>query len=378
MPASEAAAFRERFPMLERTVYLATCSLGARSNDLDTALARMLEAMVGRSPWHCFEQQVREARWRFARLIGAHPDQVAVIPNASVGAYQVASTFDWSRRSKLITTDLEFPSVAHVWLAQRSRGVQVEYVPERTCSVSAEDYLRKLDVHTGLVSVPLATYRNGARLPVADVAAAAHQVGALVFVDAYQAVGVVPLDVDALTCDFLVAGAMKYLLGLPGVAFLYARSPSDTDCAPTLTGWFGRVDPMSFDPRHLDFPDEARRFETGTPDVPALYAANAGMAPISSLDQQDVHAHIAHLTEYAARQLTAQGEQLRFPIEPAARGAQVALIDEHASNLAEWLAERDIIVSPRRDVARLSFHYYNNAHDVDAVCAAIQDYRRRR
>ena len=268
--------------MLERTVYLATCSLGARSNDLDTALARMLEAMVGRSPWHCFEQQVREARWRFARLIGAHPDQVAVIPNASVGAYQVASTFDWSRRSKLITTDLEFPSVAHVWLAQRSRGVQVEYVPERTCSVSAEDYLRKLDVHTGLVSVPLATYRNGARLPVADVAAAAHHVGARVFVDAYQAVGVVPLDVDALKCDFLVAGAMKYLLGLPGVAFLYARSPSDTDCAPTLTGWFGRVDPMSFDPRHLDFPDEARRFETGTPDVPALYAANAGMALISS------------------------------------------------------------------------------------------------
>lgn len=166
--------------MLERTVYLASCSLGARSNDLDSALARMLEAMVGRSPWHCFEQQVHEARRRFAHLIGAHPDRVAIVPNASVGAYQVASTFDWSRRPKLITTDLEFPSVAHVWLAQRSRGVQVEYVPERACRVSAEAYLRKLDVHTGLVSVPLATYRNGALLPVADVAAAAHEVGARV------------------------------------------------------------------------------------------------------------------------------------------------------------------------------------------------------
>jgi len=177
--------------MLERTVYLASCSLGARSNDLDIALARMLEVMVGRSPWHDFEQQVREARRRFAHLIGAHPDQVAILPSASVGAYQVASTFDWTRRSKLITTDLEFPSVAHVWLAQRSRGVQVEYVPEYAWSVSAEDYLSKLDGYTGLVSVPLATYRNGARLPVADVAVAAHQVGARVFVDAYQAVGVV-------------------------------------------------------------------------------------------------------------------------------------------------------------------------------------------
>jgi selenocysteine lyase/cysteine desulfurase len=376
MAAIDAAAFREHFPLLERTVYLASCSLGARSNELDAALARMLEAMTGRSAWHCFEEQIHEARRRFAHLIGAQPEQVAIVPNASVGAYQVASTFDWPRRSKLITTDLEFPSVAHVWLAQRARGVQVEYVPERACGVVADDYLSRLDENTGLVSVPLATYRNGARLPVPEVAAAARRVGARVFVDAYQAVGVLPVNVDALECDFLVAGAMKYLLGLPGVAFLYARSASTSDCLPTLTGWFGRVDPMSFDPRRLDFPAEARRFETGTPDVPALYAANAGMAMIGSLDQRDVNAHVAQLTDYAARQLTAQGEQLRFPSEAAARGAQVALVDEDAPKLAEWLAERDIIVSPRRDVARLSFHYYNNARDVDVVCAAIQQHRR--
>ena len=212
-----ASAFRGHFPALAQRVHLASCSLGARSAGLDEAIHRMLDDMAtGGAPWGLFEEQVFEARRRFARLIGAEADQVAVVPNASIGAYQVASTTDWSARPKIVTTPLEFPSVAHVWLAQQPRGAEVAY---------AERYEELVDGRTGLVSVPMTTYQDARRMPVADVARLAHDAGAKVFVDAYQAVGNEPVDVGRLGCDYLVAGTMKYLLGLPGLAFLYVRDP---------------------------------------------------------------------------------------------------------------------------------------------------------
>lgn len=360
------ADFRAEFPMLTRVVHLASCSLGARSTVLDAALGRMLDSMsAGPAAWSEFEQQAQGARERFAALIGAHPDQVAIVPNASVGAYQVASTLMLGCRDRVVTTAEEFPSIAHVWLAQRPRGTQV---------VFADDYRAAVDKHTALVSVPLVTYQHGRLLPVPEVAELAHARGAKVFVDAYQAVGVLPVDVDELGCDYLVGGTCKYLLGLPGVAFLYVRDGVAGGLDPALTGWFGRVDPFAFDPRRLNFPTTARRFETGIPAVPALYAANAGMDLIAGLDLHDVRRHVTGLIEMATEQLTAQGEQV--PEVAAAHGAHIGLTDTDPQALAAWLAEHGIAVSPRGSVVRLSFHYYNDTHDVGLLCAALRQFRR--
>lgn len=377
-PCLGPADFRGHFPMLARTVHLASCSLGARSSDLDAALAAMLEAMAaGGAPWELFEEQGRLVREGFAALVGARPDEVALIPNASVGAYQVASTLDWSSRPKVVTPVAEFPSVAHVWLAQRPRGAQVVHVGGPGGRVDAADYAAAIDERTGLVSVPLAAYAGGDRLPVEEVAALARAAGARVFVDAYQSLGVEPVDVDGLGCDYLVGGTMKYLLGLPGLGLLYVRRGAEGDREPRLTGWFGRVDPFAFDPRHLDFADGARRFETGTPAVPALYAANAGLDLIRALDLATVREHVTGLGDYAAARLTDAGERVRLPAERARRGAQVGLVDDDPAALGRWLATRRIAVSPRRDVARLSLHYYSTVDDVDAACAAIEEYRAR-
>ena len=363
------AAFREHFPMLTRKVHLASCSLGARSSAVDDATLSMLDHMAdGGAPWDLFEQQVFEARAQFATLIGARTDQIAVVPNASIGAYQVASTMDWSRRSGVVTTTMEFPSVAHVWLAQRPRGARV--VHART----AEEYADLIDRGTRLVSVPLTTYRDAVRLPVADIARIAHARGADVFVDAYQAVGVEPVDVELLGCDYLVAGTMKYLLGLPGLAFLYVRSPELTDRKPRLTGWFGRVDPFAFDPMTLDFAAAATRFETGTPAIPACYAANAGLRLIGGLDLNAVRKHVSDLTDLAVERLSELGEQVRAP-QSDRRGAHIGLVDADAVALSRFLADRDIVVSPRGDLVRLSFHYYSNTEDVTALCAAVASHR---
>jgi selenocysteine lyase/cysteine desulfurase len=369
--ATSPETFRQRFPVLARRVHLSSCSLGARSAALDSGLRGMLDAMGrGASAWSDFDRVAARCRAGFAALIGADPEQIAILPNASIGAYQAVSTLSLETRSTIVSSAHEFPSVAHVWLAQRHRGAQVRFVETASCA----GYEAAIDRRTVLVSVPLITYDEGRLHPAAEIAALAHRRGARVLVDAYQAVGVVPVNVQRLDCDFLVAGAQKYLLGLPGVAFLYVRDGAGQDLEPVLTGWFGRVDPFAFDPRTLDFPASARRFETGTPAVPALYAANAGLGLIATLDLQETQRYVAALGETCAERLRSQGETVRLSaLDP--RGAHIALEDRSPTELANWLAREGISVSPRGRLARLSFHYYNNEEDVEMLCDAIEQYR---
>jgi selenocysteine lyase/cysteine desulfurase len=370
------AAFRSQFPALAESVHLASCSQGALSTDLVAQTGELLWTMrTHGAPWDRWVGKVEEARAAFAGTIGARPGEIAVLSNASEGAYQVASTQDWSRRSRIVCTDMEFPSVAHVWLGQRPRGAQVHHVAERDGGVPPEDLVAAVDERTALVSCPLVSYRNGARLPVAEVTARAREVGARVFVDAYQAAGVLPIDVRALDCDYLVAGALKYLLGLPGIAFLYVRDGVRDDVAPQLTGWFGRVDPFSFDPRSLDHPADARRFEVGTPSIPSAYGAVAGMRVLAGADPAAVERHVAGLVDETASRLVDAGERLWLPAEAGARGPVVALVDPDPDRLAGWLAQRGIVTSPRGHVLRLSFHYYNDGSDVAAFCSALAEYR---
>ena len=364
--------FRENFPILKDTVYLSSCSLGARSRQLDQSISAMLDAMSdGAAAWQLFEEQVAAARRKFARLIGACEEQVAVMPNASVGAYQIVSCIDWSEHPEILTSVAEFPSIAHVWLAQRERGARVEFAR----SVEETAYADAMGAATGFVSVPVVSYSDGRRLDVRSIADAAHAKGARVFVDAYQALGVGPLKVDELDCDYLVAGASKYMLGLPGVAFVYEKSRCQNDSEPQLTGWFGQKNPFAFDPGKLDFAADARRYETGTPSVPALYTANAGLDLLLGLDLDRVRKHVSGLVDRTLGRLADVGIESHGPSVSARLGAHLALYDPEAALLESYLADAGIRISPRGDLARLAFHYYNTTEDVDAVCDWIAQHR---
>lgn len=373
------AEFRGHFPALTDTVHLASCSQGALSDAVATALLEFQFTIRAHgAPWDRWMVQVGRAREGFARLIGADVDEIAVVSTASEGAYHVASTRNWSRRSRLVTTDMEFPSIAHVWLAQRPRGAEVVHVPDREWIVELDDYSALIDDRVGLVSVPLISYRNGVRLPVADIVARAHEQGAKVFVDAYQGLGVEPIDVRELGCDYLVSGSLKYMLGIPGIAFLYVKAGTEDEVAPSMTGWFGRQDPFNFDPRHLDHPSHARRFEGGTPSIPSAYGAVAGMSMLEQLDMHRVQQHITDLTRSLQDQLLAAGEVTRSPKDDAQRGPQIALYDADPHALDAHLKKRSVIGSPRGEVVRLSFHYYNDESDVTRAVQAVADYRKNR
>ncbi|MFJ8666272.1 aminotransferase class V-fold PLP-dependent enzyme [Streptomyces sp. NPDC093600] len=372
----DAEQFRSNFPVLERKTYFATCSQGALSDALTGALTEFQSSLVEfGAPWPQWTRRVEEARSRFASLIGARADEIALVSCASEGAYQVVSGIDWSPGDSVVTTLVEFPSIAHVWLAQRARGARVKFAAAPDGFTTVEEYERAIDHTTRLVSVPLIGYRNGHRLPVRQITALARERGAQVFVDAYQGAGVEPIDVRELDCDYLVTGSLKYLLGIPGVAFLYVRKGTRRDLEPQLTGWFGRVDPFCFDPRQLDFAPAARRYETGTPPIPAVYGAVAGMRLLSLVSPHAVASHVSALTGHLQTELTAMGEHIGSPFPADERGPQVALRDDHPDRMASFLSERHIVASPRADVLRLAVHYYTSEADVRALLRGITDYR---
>lgn len=376
-PEQSLADFRSRFAHLSKTVHLASCSQGALSVDLNTALFELQHTMRDQgAPWGLWTAEVEQARSNFAAQVNCSPDEVAIVSCASDAAYQVASSLSWSGRPRIITSDMEFPSIAHVWLAQQSRGAEVIHVPQQSGVIADEEYSGAVDEQAGLVSIPLVSYRNGARMPVQAATEAARSVGARVFIDAYQACGVLPIDVQKLDCDYLVSGSLKYLLGLPGIAFLYVRRGTTDDVAPQLTGWFGQQNPFEFDPRHLSFADDARRFQTGTPPIPSAYAANAGFRALSHASAAAIDAQVQGLVEHAHRTLIDDGEVLFSPADPHLRGPMVAITDENPGRLAEYLAAEGINTSPRGQYLRLSFHGYNDSTDVETACEAIRDYRK--
>ncbi|GIJ08382.1 aminotransferase class V-fold PLP-dependent enzyme [Micromonospora andamanensis] len=364
-------SLRQRLSAAPIGAHLAACSIAPRTSEVDRALARMLDDLARPGFWQACEQQIDRARELFARLVGADIDQIAILPNASVAAYQVATSRHWQRRREILTTYAEFPGIAHVWMAHK--GLRVRWCGSPSGAVHPDDYLSQITDRTALVSVPAVTYRDSVRLDVRRITDAAHAAGAAVIVDAYQAAGVMPLDVDAMRCDYLVAGTGKYLLGLPGIAFLYVRQPGGTP--PTLTGWFGRTAPHALQATVLDSPPHARRFETGTPAAAAVYAAVAGLSLVGGFDLRQVRSHTQRLIAVTTRRLTDQGEMVRVASNLDAQGAHLALVEPHAEAMSAWLGHRRVVTAPRNGVLRLAMHAYTTDEDIDAACEAIAAYR---
>jgi selenocysteine lyase/cysteine desulfurase len=364
--------FRSHFPHLEDLAHLASCSQGALSREVHYSMADMTRSLhLKGAPWGEWMGEVEKLRELFAAYINTTPEHIAIVPTASAGAYQVATAFDW-QDSDLLTSALEFPSVGQVFQAQKANGASIEFIDDRESALEADTWAGLMDESTKLVSVPLVSYHNGARPDVAGVIKEAHSRGIATFVDAYQGAGVVPIDVQALDCDYLATGALKYLLGLGGVAFLYVKDVARAERVPEFTGWFGREDPFSFNPEDTSYPSMARRFEGGTPSVPAVYASLAGLRLVSSVDPEQGFAHVMKLREYFCEEITKIGISISQPGNVQRRGPQVAVHLPDPDGVAALMAKDGIVTAPRNDVLRMSLHHYSTEHDVDRAVAALK------
>ena len=368
------ARVRHRFPILERLVYVNSCSQGALSDSVRASYEDYLRDWDEQgAPWEYWVERAEAARAGFAGLIGADADEVAVTTSLSAGVSALFSGLRFEGdRTTIVVSDFEFPTVGQIAHAQELRGRRVVHVPEGAdTTIPLEHFDAAIDERTALVAVTHVCYRNGSRVDLEAVIRLAHERGALVLVDAYQAAGAIPLDVRALDADFLAAGTVKYLLGSAGLAFLYCRSDLIERIRPTSTGWFADEDIFRMDIHDYSPSPTARRFEHGTPPIPSIYAGLAGLELVQEIGIAETEQHVRGLTALLVDGVEELGGRVVTPRDPERRGPLVAVAstDEHA--LVAALGSEGIVTSSRDGNLRISFHGYNSSEDVEAVLAAL-------
>jgi selenocysteine lyase/cysteine desulfurase len=372
------ARIRHRFPIFERRIYINSCSQGALSDAVRAAYDRYLEDWDEHgAPWEYWVGQLEAARRSVAGLIGASEDELAVTTSVSAGLSAVASGLRFDQgRSKVLVSDFEFPTVGQIWHAQERRGAVVEHVPaEPDGTIPLERFEAAIDEQTALVAVTHVCFRNGSRIDVKGVAEIAHERGALVFLDGYQAVGSLPVDVRELDCDFLAAGVLKYLLGSAGVGFLYCRGELVGQIAPTATGWFADRDIFQMDIRDYSPAPTARRFESGTPPVPSIYAGIAGIELMREIGIAETEAHVRELNSLLWEGLDELGARVVTPRAPEQHGALVCVASSDAEGLVGELGNEGVVTSSRDGNLRISPHCYNTAEDLRTVLELLAQRR---
>jgi selenocysteine lyase/cysteine desulfurase len=369
---------RARFPIFERLTYLNSCSQGALSDDVRDAYSRYLSDWDEHgAPWEYWVAQVVAARACVAGLLNADQDEIAITTSVSAGVGALTSAFSFDGdRDKIVVSDFEFPTIGQIAHAQERRGARVEHVPaEADGTIPLERFEAAIDERTALVAVTHVCFRNGARLDVEPIAALAHERGALLLLDAYQSVGSLPIDVRGLGCDFLVGGALKYLLGSAGLAFFYCRRDLVEWFSPTATGWFADRDIFEMDIHDYSPAPTARRFEAGTPPVPAIYAAIAGIELMREIGIDATETHVRGLSELLLEGLDDLGAKVVTPRRWSQRGALTCVASTDVGALVATLGDRGIVTSSRDGNLRISPHCYNAAEDIDAVLQALRDHR---
>lgn len=368
----EVEAIRARFPVFRERVYLNSCSQGA----LCDAVADGMKALATSwdefgSPWDVWTERYEEARREFARFIGAKPQEVAVLTSVSQGLNAVASALEFRERPTVLMGEFEFPTMGHVWLAQRKRGADVQFLAAEGNRLSAEAYVRAIGNGTLIVPVTGVCFMNGFRSEIRPIIAAAHEHGALVMLDDYQDCGTRPVDVKALDVDFYLAGTLKYLLGASGLAFLYVKEDLIPRLMPTSSGWFAQTNPFAFDVKLFDPAPDARRFEAGTPPIPSIYAALPALKLLGEVGIERIAGHIAELTRTLIRGAQELDIEVMTPADSV--GPLTVLRCKDASQMVSRLSSEGLVCSGRHDGLRVSLHLYNTEDDVQAALNALQE-----
>jgi len=375
-PDYDLDAVRARIPVLATHVPMNACSQAPQSDPTLSAAESYLDSWgADVMDWDRWMAEVEAARAEFAALVRGDPADVAVATSVSQATASVASGLDYSgRRHRVVVSGAEFPTVGHVWLAQERFGAEVTHVPvHEDGTIPLEEYATAIDERTAIVSAAHVYYQNGWKQDVGAVAKLAHEQGALLYVDAYQSLGTDAFDAPASGADFVASGNLKYLMGIPGIAFVWVRPGVAERLHPALTGWFGRVDPFAFDAGRLDWAAGARRLDMGTPPVMEAYIARAGMEWLRELGLEAIGGWTRAL---ATRLIEGGGERgltLLGPRDVARRSPSTAFAcaDSHAVEVA--LRARGVIASARGPAIRLAPHFYSTPEDVDRALDALAE-----
>jgi selenocysteine lyase/cysteine desulfurase len=369
-------AYRAEFPAVaeEGRVHLNNCSASPIPR---RALAARRECervwIEAGNPWGTWLEAVEAARSRFADLIGADVEEVAVVPSATGALAAVASALEYDERDEVVTSNLEFPTVPQFWRAQeRTRGARLRVAESPDgLRVPTDAYADELSDRTALVCTAHAYSFTGGLSDPAALADAVHDRGGYCFLDAYQSVGVVPVDVHESGVDFLTAGTLKFLLGGPGLAFLYVSDRVVEDLEPANRGWFGVDDVFGFETEDPQYAPGARRFELGTPPATLAYQAEAGMSLVAEVGVDRIRERVRRFTARLIDGAETRGFRVRTPRADEHRGGVVNVQCEAPEATADAMLDAGFNVSTRAGGVRLSPHFYNTDAEVELALDAL-------
>lgn len=368
------AEWRDEFPIFQQTIYLNSCSLGAlsrRSRERAICYLDQWEQRGAANWYDVWWAALEELRSRYARLVSGRPGEIALHPSVSSILGVIAGALDTTRRPKIVTTRLDFPTLPYQWL---SRDVEVVLLESPDgVTVPVEAFERAVDDRTALVATSHVYFTSGAIQDVAAIGAIARRHGALSLIDGYQGVGQLPVDAPAMGIDCYCSGGLKWLLGGTGVCFLWASAETMHHLLPTTTGWFAHRDQFAFDPTSFVPHDDARRFEVGTPPLLPVYTQLGGLDVLEAAGAEAIRAVTSDLTEDLIAEARMRGLVPKVATDAATRSAIVMLPSDDPKTTVARLAARGFIVDARPGHVRVSPYFYNVVDDHRAFLEALTD-----
>jgi kynureninase len=376
---NDLAHWRDEFPILSRTVYMISNSLGAMPRAAAQSLAEYADTWATRGvrAWE-------ERWWELAGELGSRIEAIIGAPAGSVSMHENVTTAEAvalscikpeGQKRTIVCTAMDFPSAVYLYKGQRDAGFDLHIVPGLDdLSVPADRIVAAIDERTAVVCLSHVLFRSSYIVDPAPVIEKAHAVGALVVLDGYQSAGIIPVDVSALGVDFFVGGCLKWLCGGPGNAFLYTAPWVKATTRPRLTGWLSRSAPFAFDIDAAEVRDDGMAMMNGTPAIPAYYAALPGLDIIRQVGVDRIRASSQAMTRRLLDLVDAAGFRTVASRDPERLAGTVAVDVPDAARVAKTLNARDFVVDYRPGVGiRLSPHFYNTMDEIDAIMAELTD-----
>jgi selenocysteine lyase/cysteine desulfurase len=377
LPADEVERYRAQFPTLARKTHLNTVSLGPLSSRSRAGVLEFLDLWeeFGASAWYrTWLGACAEARERLGRLIGAPPEHVSLHGCVSNALASAANSLDYTERDEVVVADLDFPTIPIQWLSRASQGINVRYATsDDGITVPLDRYEALVNERTALIATSQVFFTSGAVQDLAALAEIAHRKGALLLVDAYQGTGQIPTDVRESGLDFLVTGGLKWLMGGPGLAYLYAAPRLLDELQPIGSGWFAADNQFDFERRVFTYKSDGRRMETGTPAMAAVYAGIGGLEMLEEVGILRAREHTLFMVDYLEQQALARGLTLGIPAQWSQRSGIVTLRMDDPARVVKHLAARGIITDYRPGLVRVSPFFFTTTGDIDVFLAALDE-----
>ncbi|HET7259320.1 MAG TPA: aminotransferase class V-fold PLP-dependent enzyme [Candidatus Acidoferrum sp.] len=375
----ELLKWRGEFPILERTTYMISNSLGAMPRGVYDEMRAYADSWGERGvrAWEegWWEMAVGVGD-KIAPLIGAKQGEISLHQNVTLIQAVISSCFDFhGPRNKVVMTDLEFPSIQYFYHEQRRNGAKIELVPSSDpVRIDLDKFLAAIDETTLLVPISQVLFRSAYIVDARAIIEKAHRVGAHVILDLFQAAGTIPIDVRGLGADFAVGGVLKWLCGGPGVGYLYVREDLRAKLRPAIAGWIAHRRPFAFETGAIDAREDSFRYLNGTPHIPALYACQPGLDILNNAGIGAIREKSMRLTARLFEAARRKGWRVNTPESPAERAGTVSVDCPHAAEVCRELLAREILVDYRPKAGvRLSPHFYNREEECDLAIAQIAE-----